>query len=385
MPIKRDILGTPDPDEPTPGQLSMDEPETTQEPSTADSEPAKRKRRTKAEMIADAVVPETEDMIEVKDSSTGAKVQRLWHEAVELVKSEKAEFVNKELKYALAKFEQQQQAALALAQPSDDPAERDVRYARNGEALLKTGEANDVVSYSDEQGSGTMTADEWNLLSMTPPPADATPSNVPPDAKLGDEVVVGAETMRVGHGGVLTTSPVAVDGEVVKPKRRWQRELGSGSNGPWQSKIVGGNVPARVEAAASSEVPAQNGKGDDSQPDVIAQAVRSGEPVVQAERQPVTYEQVSPVEWKIGTGVLEKIGLPDYSSLQIGPITASRSVIDDGHRTTVTIGNREAVIPTVAVEIGQVASDIVEYIARYQRGELVSFLESTGALKQPVS
>jgi hypothetical protein len=385
MPIKRDILGTPDPDEPTPGQLSMDEPETTQEPSTADSEPAKRKRRTKAEMIADAVVPETEDMIEVKDSSTGAKVQRLWHEAVELVKSEKAEFVNKELKYALAKFEQQQQAALALAQPSDDPAERDVRYARNGEALLKTGEANGVVSYSDEQGSGTMTVDEWNLLSMTPPPADATPSNVPLEAELGDEVVVGAETMRVGHGGVLTTSPVAVDGEVVKPKRRWQRELGSGFNGPWQSKIVGGNVPARVKSAASSEVPVQNGKGDDSQPDVIAQAVRSGEPVVQAERQPVTYEQVSPVEWKIGTGVLEKIGLPDYSSLQIGPITASRSVIDDGHRTTVTIGNREAVIPTVAVEIGQVASDIVEYIARYQRGELVSFLESTGALKQPVS
>jgi hypothetical protein len=56
-------------------------------------------------------------------------------------------------------------------------------------------------------------------------------TNVPPDAELGDEVRVGAETMRVGHGGVLTTSPVAVDGEVVKPKRRWQRELGSGPTG----------------------------------------------------------------------------------------------------------------------------------------------------------
>jgi hypothetical protein len=29
--------------------------------------------------------------------------------------------------------------------------------------------------------------------------------------------------------------------------------------------------------------------------------------------------------------------------------------------------------------------DVTEYIARHQRGELVSFLESTGALVQPVS
>lgn len=370
MPINPNALGASVPE--SPEQTTIDE-QTASAPSQPE-EPAKRKRRTKAEMIADAVVPAPDDMVEVKDAGTGAKVSRPWHEAVGLVKSEQAEFVVKDFKYALLKYEQQQAAPAFAPQPSDNPAEREVRHTVGGQELLKTGEIGGVVTYSDENGSGTMSLDEWNLLSMTPAPAGAAPSNVPPEAELGDEVVVGADVLRLGHGRVLTSAPIAdSDGNAVKPIRRWQRELGSGINGPWEGKLLPRHREHEVAQKETPVVDASNGHDD------------AANIAVDTERQPVTYEQVGPVEWKIGTGILEKIGLPDYSSLQIGPITASRTVIDDGRRMTVTLGNREASIPTVAVEVGQQASDVVEYIARYQRGELVSFLESTGALKQPVS
>jgi hypothetical protein len=216
MPINPSALSSPEPEPTTPQDTSGDAPISV---PAADAEQPQRKRRTKAELIAAAVVPAPDALIEVKDAGTGAKVQRRWSEAVALVKANQAEFVDKSLKYAVLKMEQEPVAASSAfaqpAQPSENPAEREVRYTVDGQALLKVGEANGLVSYSDEHGERTMRVDEWELLSMSPPPRDggAASSNVPPDAELGDEVRVGAETMRVGHGGVLTTSPVAVDGE----------------------------------------------------------------------------------------------------------------------------------------------------------------------------
>jgi hypothetical protein len=263
-------------------------------------------------------------------------------------------------------------------QPSDDPAEREVRYTIDGQALLKIGESERIVSWADYRGeNGTMTDVEWGLLSESPPmlpenqeqPASSpSTTSVPPDAELGDEVRVGSETLRVGHGGVLTTSPVAVNGEVVRPRRRWQRELGAGPDGPWEAKLLHTDSD---EPSKAVEPVSQNGHGDG--------------PVVQTERLPAEVERVSELMWKVGTGILEKIGLPDYSSLQIGPISASRMVVDDGRRSEVTIGDRKALVPTAVIEVFREAMDVTEYIARHQRGELVSFLESTGALRQPVS
>jgi hypothetical protein len=182
---------------------------------------------------------------------------------------------------------------------------------------------------------------------------------------VGDEVRVGADVFRVGHGGVLTSGPISVDGEIVHPKRTWQRELGTGGKGPW-------------EVVQTHPVP----EPSRPRPTATAPSLPSRRP-----RSPLASRSSRSLAgaWKVGTGILEKIGLPDYSSLQIGPISASRVALDDGRRTTVTIGDREASIPTAVVEVAREAMDIVEYIARYQRGELVSFLESTGALKQPVS
>jgi hypothetical protein len=186
--------------------------------------------------------------------------------------------------------------------------------------------------------------------------------------------------LRVGHGGVLTNSPIAdSDGKPVKAKRRWQRQLGSGLNGPWESVAltqIGDSKPIFDTPAKAPEIePVSNGNGAPTTPPVLAAP----------EGQEAEITQVSAVTWKVGTGILEKIGLPDYSSLQIGPISASRMVVDDGRRTTVILGTKTVEIPTAVVEVFKDACNVVEFVARYQRGELVSFLESTGALKQSVS
>jgi hypothetical protein len=322
MPINPSALGDAAP-EPEPDQ-----------PQAAPEE-GKRKRRTKAELIADAVVPADDAQVELKDSSTGAKIQRRWLVALEMVRDQKAEWADKSMKYAMLKYDQQKASEEFIAGETSQPEPPE------GPASQEPMGAADTVE-----------------------PSDPTPSlSVPPDAEVGDEVRVGKDVFRVGNGGVLTSGPVSVDGEVVQPKRAWQRELGTGGKGPWeQVALLGSAKPEKADT---------NGKGKDVEPVTIPAGV--------------TIEQISDGAWKIGTGILEKIGLPDYSSLQIGPISASRVAIDDGRRVTVLIGDREASIPAAVVEVAREAMDIVEYIARYQRGELVSFLESTGALRQPVS
>lgn len=312
MPINPNALSgsAPSEDEPKPDAPAVEE------------QPKTRTRRTKAQMIADAVVPADDEQVDLKDFGTGAKIQRPWLVALEMVRGGKAEFADKTMKYAMLKHDQQK-AAPAFEQPAAELSEP-----------------------------------------ATPAENVAKAINIPPDAEIGDEVVRGADVFRVGHDGTLTTGPVSVDGEVVQPKRRWQRELGAGVDGPWEAVSLSQTTAAKPET---------NGNG--SAPPAKPVALPEG----------VEVEQISLRGWRVGTGILEKIGLPDYSSLQIGPVTASREVLDDGRRTTVTIGDREAVIPTACIDIAQQACDIVEYIVRYQRGELVSFLESTGALKQSVS
>lgn len=309
MPINPSALGG----DSAPKDDTQNEVDAQQDPAVA-AEPAKRTRRTKAELIEAAVVPGNDDQVDLKDLGTGAKIQRPWLVALEMVRGEKAEFADKSMKYAMLKHDQQKVAS-AFETSSEETGERQ------------------------------------------PAPS------APPESEVGDEVRIGSDVFCVGHGGVLTNSPVSVDGEIVKPKRTWQRELGSGGRGPWE--VV------QVHPEASQENAKTNGKGDEAKVETLPAGV--------------SIEPIGDGVWKVGTGILEKIGLPDYSSLQVGPISASRTAADDGRRTVVQIGDRQASIPSAVVEVAREAMDIVEYIARYQRGELVSFLESTGALKQPSS
>lgn len=344
MPINPNALGTPASD-----AVAPDGTELGQSGGAPAEEQPKRQRRSKAQLIADAVVPEPDHEVIVKDLASGAKVPRPWSEAVSLVKAGTAEFVDKSLKYAVLKMEQEQ-VAPAFEQP----------VAAN----LESGKRGD--------------------------------DNVPPEAEVGDEIVVGSETYRLGHGRVLTHGVIGnPDGSIIQAKRRWQRELGAGPTGPWESTPLSGgteqtNAPVQTPDAFSQLAEAfQQPSAPDPTP--VASALAGTPPgvTVQSETLPIDVERVGQVEWKIGTGILEKIGLPDYSQLQVGPISASRMVIDDGRRTVVTIGNgpsaRQASIPTVLIETMKEVTDFCEFVARYQRAQLVSFLQATGAIKQPVT
>jgi hypothetical protein len=276
-------------------------------------------------MIADAVVPADDEQVDLRDSGTGAKIQRPWLVALELVRDGKAEFADKAMKYAMQKYDQQKAAPAFEQDGAAFPVDEEAR------ATSRSGEASAVDS-------------------------------IPPEAEVGDEVCVGADVFRVGHGRVLTKSPVSVDGEIVHAKQRWQR----GPDDEWRSSAA----PEKVAVPAAP--PETNGKGDEVE--------------VRTEQLPHTQEAQADGTIKIGTGVLEKIGMPDYSSFQVGPITISRTVYDDGRRHTVTFDDgREGEVITAAVEGFEVLDNTIEFIAKRFRGQLVSFLEATGSLKQPVS
>jgi hypothetical protein len=370
MPINPNALSAPQPDEPekSPDAVASDGTELGQS-GGAEPEAPKRKRRTKAELIADAVVPGLDDVVEVKDITTGAKIERPWRVAVEMFREKKVDWPDNVLKYAFMKYEQERatQAGGAFAQqPSGDPASQEPMGAAGTVESPGQTPSPDVGAHSGK-------------------PVDATDASgqrlAPEGAELGDEVVVGAETYVVGHGGVLVQGMVSNGNDPIIPKRRWQRELGSGPDGPWEShSLAGGSVTfsgptgqATVPGTASAEE--------------IANATKSSEPLsVETQRLPRTQEVLDDGALKIGTGVLEKIGMPDYSSFQVGPITMSRTVIDDGRRTTVTFDDgRQGEVITAAVEGFDLIDNTVEFVAKRFRGQLVSFLESTGALKQSVS
>lgn len=382
MPINPNALSSPEPDENA--QEKQDASQYVAEvQQREEQEQPTRRRRKKSEMIADAVVPAADEQIEVKDSDSGAKVQRTWSDAVALVKAEKAEFVDRAHHYAMLKADQQ---ATASAFAPENTQVQDVRYdPKQTSHMVKTDEFVDphgtpYVRIADIHGSheGSMTLEEWNTLSIdapdqTPPPAtDASGQMVAPEgSEHGDEVVVGSKTYYVGPGGVL------VDDVVDAPaKRRWQRELGAGENGSWESKEI-------VHPGAFSQRAVE-----------ITEAVRNGdgpkELDIQTERLPRTVEPVDGddgvLKWKIGNGILEKIGMPDYSSFQIGPISISRMVIDDGRRTVVPLRDgREGEVPTAVIEAFETIDNTVEFIAARFRGQLMSFFQATGAIQQPVS
>lgn len=333
MPVNLGALGTPQPDESAAPAEEQDKP----------------KRRSKAQMIADAVVPGIDEVVTIKDVPSNSKVERPWRVAVEMVRDGKAEWPDNTLKYAFQKYEQQRaQGAFA----SDGPSSQGTTGAAD------TGDPSTQTPSPEHQESGKK-GDE----------------NIPPEAEVGDEIVIGSETYRLGHGRVLTHGTIGnPDGSIINAKRRWQRELGSGPSGAWESAPV--SLSDRIEnvlmeglAESATNTPVSNGNGA----------------ATQTERQPADVEQVDLLTWRVGTGILNKIGLPDYSQLQIGPINVSHMVLDDGRRTTVVLGDRTAQIPTAVIEGFQQACDVCEYVARYQRGQLISFLESVGALKQPVS
>jgi hypothetical protein len=431
-------LSSPEPDDQIPGQTSFDKP----------AEPPKRTRRTKKQMIDDAVIPSDDAIIEVKDLGTGAKIERPWSEAVQLVADEKVAFVDASLKYAVMKMAQQATSepeqiqgekryvpqfhshmvknktftdaagvehvavtdifgghkasltkfewdSLPFDKPSEAPAERETRYTIDGKALLKTGSEGSaggdrLIHYSDANGGlGEMFEQEWELLSMSPPPSTGpvASSNIPPEAEIGDEVLVGAETLRIGHDRTLTSSTVAVKGEVIQPKRRWQRELGAGPNGPWESTVINsdGGIPPKQEKPVEQPAPVeavpatQNGHGGKS------------EDVQRTTTEAIT-SQGGQIDWvdqnviKIGTGTLDKIGLPNYSSIQVGPVTLSRSIVDDGRRQVVDLPDgRQGEVISAAVEGFELLNNTVEFVAARFRGELQAFLAATGALSQPVA
>jgi hypothetical protein len=295
-------------------------------------------------MVADAVIPGDSEMVEVKDLNTGAKIQRNWRDAVALVQSGAVEFTDKAMKYALEKEAQQS---------SEQPVPDQPVATENIEQPIPGG---------DEVPAGVPSA------------------NVPPDAQLGDEVRVGSETLRVGYDRALTNSPVAdANGEVIRPARRWQRELGAGLDGPWQQTpltMIGEPRPILEKSDAPIEKDSQNGNGV----------------TVQTERLPREMEELGDNLVKIGTGILEKIGMPQVeqfasaSQFQVGPITASRTIFDDGRRTPITFDDgREGEVITAVVEGYELLENTVEYVAKRFRGQLFSFLAATGAIKQSVA
>jgi hypothetical protein len=339
-----------------PNALSGDEPDRSAPPASAEEEGAvqaaqqqaadedaaqeeqpKRKRRSKKEMIADAVVPADDEQVELKDAGTGAKIQRPWLVALEMVRDGKAKFTAKPLEYAMVKYDAEKVAA-ALEQGA----------AESPEEAAPAGN----VAQGDEQPKS---------------------ANVPPGAQVGDEVYFDDNVFRVGHDGVLTSGPISVDGEIVLPKRRWVRGAEE-ANAEWAAYDLG-----------APETP--NGHGDAAAvANQLADAGAGGEVHVESQRLPRTMEPQDDGTVKIGTGVLEKIGMPEYSSFQVGPITMSRSVFDDGRRTVVTFDDgREGEVITAALEGFELLDNTVEFVAKRFRGQLISFLQATGALQQPAS
>jgi hypothetical protein len=230
MPINPSALsGADDSGDPADGR----DPDIAADAAAAQEEQPKRTRRTKAQMIADAVVPADDAQVELKDAGTGAKIQRPWLVAVEMVREGKAEWADKSMKYALMKYDQQKAA------PAFEPPE--------GETEAEKAERLD------------------GPYGLDPAKQDTKSENIPPEAEVGDEVLANDSVFRVGHGGVLTNqhSPVSIEGEIVHAKRRWQR----GADNEWRSADLSTSDDAQPDIPAERPTPAPevaqtNGRGD---------------------------------------------------------------------------------------------------------------------------
>lgn len=346
--------------------LLTEQPSENAEQPPQPEEPRKRKRRTKAELIADAVVPAADEKVKLKDSSTGHEIERPWLVAVEMFREGKAEFADASLKYAVMKMDQQKGA-----EPTRDSAAARIdglklRWNNLQKRLdmISGGDNREEVEAINEE-SDKVRLDIIALGGTDPASDDAYEQRAhddsgqmlaPEGAEVGDEVHMGASIYRVGHGGVLVQGQVGTpEGDVIAPKRVWQRELGTGGDGAWESRAVTGG------ASGSPTFTISGGNGLN----------------VESAREPMQeVVQVSPLVYKVSGGYLEKIGLPEYSSLQIGPTSVQRHVADDGRRTKVQMGGRDVELPTAVVEGLQECFHLSEFVMRSERQAMIDFLES---------
>lgn len=363
MPIKNTFLadGEQEPSSPGSGEIIAD----------GEDAPKKRKRRTRAELIADARIPDDAELVEVVFEATGVTGERPWETAVKLAQQGKIEFVDKSMKYSLLKHLQMTgDGDPPVSSDDDDEGEKlevlvvkwndlqkqldDVSDDDLDEIRRLSAKAQDVRERIIAVGGEDPDGDEPSGASNSGKDVGKKSSvSVPPDAMVGDEVVRDDEVYYVGHGHMLIQHPPSKDGEFIDPAQRWS--------------LVGDEwAAASIEKKTAKT--AKPAKKSDAKPEAIE---ATGPQLVEQSTQ-----QVNIGLWKVSMGYLEKIGLPEYSSLQIGPCSAQRHVLDDGRRTTVAMHGREVEIPTSVVEAMQEAGQVCEYVMRAERQAMVNFLES---------
>lgn len=348
-------------------------------PDAPKDETAKPRRRNKAQLIADAVIPADDDVVQLKFMSTGTKGERKWLEAVELFRDKKVEFVDppdapSPLKYAVEKMDQEKGGAPPAEKKDLDDSSVEgltLRWLNLQAALDEMGtdegreqldeEAEMVRKQIVEIGGQDPASDEAYAARAGDDP-DKKVDDLPAEAQLGDEIRIGADVFRLGHGNTLTSGPVEKDGAAAKPRHQWQRELGTGGKGPWQ---IVETYPV---------------EGDDDKPEGDTSKGAFADPAPGETTGPVqvanSVEHVNGNIYRVTMGYLEKIGLPDYSALHIGPATVTHEVADDGRRIKVTMGDREVELPAAVVEAQKESAHICEYVMRSERSALIHFLEA---------
>jgi hypothetical protein len=362
-------------------------------------------RRTKEQLIQDAVIPPDGTLLKMKTPDGFADVP--WPEAAQRFmeaggkRNGPVDFVDTSDRYKAWKWASQQGGA-EQSQASEPSPQSPAADERAKARLTNDGAVWDYVREMQHEGVDlvifTVRGDEsggefslptasWDELPAYIDPNEAKVEHdggnpqLPSEAEPGDEVRIGSETFRVGHGGVLTSSPVADPdtGATLKPYRRWQRELGAGKDGKWEAVIVGPSYDDQVGAAVerAAEKVASKPVEEAVQQGLAAQATEA--PVIEPGQSQSFTESVAQQTidgWKVGAGFLEKIGLPEYSSIQIGPFTASRTVhVASGERYSLTRENGTVVTaPKEAIDAMIECCNACEIAARIVRSDFLSFI-----------
>lgn len=355
------------------------------------------RRRTKKQLIEAAEIPADGTIFKMKLPEGEAEVP--WPEAARRFieaggKGKGVDFVDTADRYRAWKWAESLSAPPAQ-QAADSDQHEEIKKARLHEdgsvwdySREMNHEGTDLVIFTVRGGDGqefSVPANAWEQMPVYVDP-DAKPvedqpavlGDLPSDAQVGDEVRVGSDTFRVGHGGTLTSSPVSVDGKVLKPHRRWQRELGAGPGGQWQATIVGPEYEEQLAGAGQATDTVTPSVASQLEAQVAESVEKTGE-VKPGEARSFTASDLDHVGlnvWRVGSGLLEKIGLPDYSALQVGPITASRQVVVTGdERLQITRENGSVITaPREVVEGILEAGHAVEIAARIIRADALSFI-----------
>lgn len=349
MPVNRDALGglgaQPLAAE---GQPALETgTKSTQPEEEPTGKPPRRRRRSseevRAEKIAKAKVPQDDEEVTVVFKETGATEKRLWPEAVALRRTDKVE-LNEKHEFAFLKIEQEEAARRAADDAEFDGDE--IRVPRGDQPVQATIEGAKVT---------------W------------------PWSQLVEHIVVNGNDNVVFEGDYY---PRAMGEE----RRRYQAAAAPPPDPgarvdepppvPPASPVGPGDVGAgRVDADEIELGPLPAARGE-ARSEI--ESMRQETPVV---------EQVDTLVWRVGMGYVEKIGLPEYSSLSIGPCTASRHVIDDGRRERYELtgrnGNQIVELPATVVEALREAAQICEVVMRAERQSMINFLEQAKAGAPP--